>query len=341
MKSEILNTQKPFFSIILPVYNVEKFIIKCIDSILSQTYKNYEIIIVDDGSKDQTLQIINENYFDQRIKIFTKENGGLSDARNYGLNKASGKYVWFVDSDDYIPKINALELIYDKIKQSQSDNIDLIAFNMEIKFEGDKREDYVLNNVIKLVSTIDTFQYIENYNCFPFNVPTQCYRRDFLLDNKFKFKKGIFFEDIYLNLDIYAYKAKMIGINEALYTYFRRSNSITNSTITFNHFYSQILVLSKLSDFIKYKKLPIKFLKERINIDYERCKTFYKKELITNNYKIPTRIYIPMIKSDTLGQKVEKSLFYYIPKLVLNNQILFRKLSTLEKMIKKIFNGNI
>ena len=90
-------------SIIVPVYQVEKYIRQCVDSILAQTFTDFELILVDDGSKDQSGQICDEYArMDTRVKVIHKENGGLSDARNTGMDQASGKYFMFVDSDDYI-----------------------------------------------------------------------------------------------------------------------------------------------------------------------------------------------------------------------------------------------
>ena len=90
-------------SIIIPVYNVEKYLERCVKSVINQTYKNLEIILVDDGAKDNSGKMCDElSKLDSRIKVIHKENGGLSDARNFGLKIATGDYIGFVDSDDYI-----------------------------------------------------------------------------------------------------------------------------------------------------------------------------------------------------------------------------------------------
>ena len=97
------NVRKELISIVIPVYKVELYLEKCIESIINQTYKNLEIIIVDDGSPDNCPQICDEySKKDKRIKVIHKENGGLSDARNAGIDIATGKYIAFVDSDDYV-----------------------------------------------------------------------------------------------------------------------------------------------------------------------------------------------------------------------------------------------
>ena len=106
-------------SVIVPVYNVENYIVECISSIINQTYKNIEIIVVNDGTKDSSIEKLT-SINDNRIVIYTKENGGLSSARNYGLNFAHGKYVIFIDSDDYLD-VHMLEVLYTNLINSNSD----------------------------------------------------------------------------------------------------------------------------------------------------------------------------------------------------------------------------
>lgn len=106
--------QQPKISVIVPVYNVEKYLKQCLDSIVNQTYKNLEIIIVNDGTKDNSMKIV-ENYLqDNRIKVINKENGGLASARNSGLEKVTGKYISFIDSDDWI-ELNMYEELVSQI----------------------------------------------------------------------------------------------------------------------------------------------------------------------------------------------------------------------------------
>ena len=104
-----------YFSVIVPVYNVEKYLSECIDSILCQTFTDFELILVDDGSKDKSGEICDQYaQKDSRIKVIHKENGGLSDARNFGTAASNGKYIVYLDSDDYISDDNFLSLIYEK-----------------------------------------------------------------------------------------------------------------------------------------------------------------------------------------------------------------------------------
>lgn len=108
-------------SVIIPVYNVEKYLIKCFESITNQTYKNIEIIVIDDGSKDRSGMICDEYAEkDDRIKVIHKENEGVSTARNIGIRNASGEYITFIDSDDYVAN-NYIEILYDYCKKSDAD----------------------------------------------------------------------------------------------------------------------------------------------------------------------------------------------------------------------------
>ena len=108
---------KDLISIIVPIYNVEKYIKKCIDSIINQTYTNLEIILVDDGSPDNCGKICDKyKEKDDRIKVIHKKNGGLSDARNAGIDIATGEYITFIDSDDYVAE-NYIEVLYNLCKE--------------------------------------------------------------------------------------------------------------------------------------------------------------------------------------------------------------------------------
>ena len=132
----------PLISVIIPVYKVELYLKQCVESILIQTYSNIEIILVDDGSPDSCPQICDEYARkDYRIKVIHKSNGGLSDARNVGLNGAVGQYVVFVDSDDYWLNENCLKSLVDEINRTP--NIDFICFNSYSFVNGTIKNDWI------------------------------------------------------------------------------------------------------------------------------------------------------------------------------------------------------
>ena len=155
MRSQKIND---LISVILPIYNVEKYLRKCVDSLLKQTYKNLEIILVDDGSPDNCPLICDElAKIDSRVKVLHKKNGGLSDARNYGLDHCNGNYVVFVDSDDFV-NINMIDYLYKAIKNQ---NADIAICNFRNVYENELIN-YEINEPMKDVKLFKDEQIINN-----------------------------------------------------------------------------------------------------------------------------------------------------------------------------------
>lgn len=213
------------FSLIVPVYNVEKYLAKCLDSILCQSFQDFEIIVVNDGSPDNSQAIIDEyakNHPD-RIKAFTKENGGLSDARNFGIGKAQGDYLLFIDSDDYISK----DLLCELNKVVAGSNIDLVRFSAQIVFENAEPGEIIAAPVMNVVSgeeaidaLIENKQYFEPA-CF------YAYRRSFWNENNFAFAKGKYHEDFGLIPEVIMKSKNFSSIKHIGYYYVQTSSSIT------------------------------------------------------------------------------------------------------------------
>ena len=134
-KTTVLDT---LISVVIPVYNVEKYLRQCLDSVLNQTYNYFEVIMVDDGSTDSSYDICLEySERDDRFKSFHKENGGASSARNYALDKATGEYLFFLDSDDWIEK-NTLERLINTVEDN---NVDFVLFEATVTDEtGSERQ---------------------------------------------------------------------------------------------------------------------------------------------------------------------------------------------------------
>ena len=209
------------FSIVIPVYNVEDYIEKCLNSIKIQTYSNFEAIIVNDGSPDNSEKIIKKYLKDKRFKYYKKKNGGLSDARNYGVKFATGDYLLFIDSDDYIDEF-LLEKINEKLEKEQ---VDVIKFNV-IDVIDDKlykqTEKIEESKIVKLEDII-YFNYFEPAWSF-------CYSLNFYKNNNFKFEVGRYHEDYGL-IPLILCKAKSIYyINYFGYYYIKREGSIVNDS---------------------------------------------------------------------------------------------------------------
>ena len=201
-------------SIIVPVYNVSNYLEKCLNSLINQTLKDIEIIVVNDGSTDNSLDVAKkfEEKHSNILKVYSKKNGGLSDARNFGLKYANGKYIAFVDSDDYVKNDMFLKMYNYGVKN----NLDVIVSDTLIK---DENSEYVLKSNLNYSS--DTLKnYVIAY-------PMACIRiikRDILKD--FEFKKGIFYEDLESMPSLVLKTSKIGFIDYAGYYYVQRSGSI-------------------------------------------------------------------------------------------------------------------
>ncbi len=213
------------FSIIVPVYNVEKYIRKCLKSIEEQTYGNYEVIIVNDGSQDKSQKIVNEfARKDSRFKSYIKVNGGLSDARNYGVVKATGEYILFLDSDDYI-KDELLHKLNEVI--INNDGIDLIKYSCQtVDTDGTIIHKYISkendgNKKIESIRSIVTDEMIEPAWIY-------AYKKEFFLKNDFKYALGKYHEDFGLTPYIILLANQIISIEYIGLNYVQREGSIIN-----------------------------------------------------------------------------------------------------------------
>lgn len=216
-------------SVIIPVYKVEKYLNACVSTVVKQTYKNLEIILIDDGSPDKCLQICDEwARKDERIKVIHQENKGLCAARNIGIDVATGEYIAFLDSDDYVD-IRMYEFLYKAITEQNSD----VAICYEIAVDEDKDlceintevKDYTLlrneNKSEAIMHFIDKFT---GYIGWTWN---KLYKADLVKSTKFI--EGAYLEDIVFNSQIMCKINKVTWISDRLYFYRQRLGSIMNS----------------------------------------------------------------------------------------------------------------
>lgn len=213
----------PKISVIIPVYNTEKYLSKCLDSVINQTLNDIEIIVVNDGSTDSSQDIIDlYTLKDTRIVSITKNNGGLSDARNFGIDKSKGDFLAFIDSDDYIDKY-MFENMYNISQKHQSDIVlcDLVKVNEKGEEFRDLPQSPQLADKIILN---DDFTIFGEMSCFACN---KLFKKS--LFDKHRFKKGIHFEDIELVPKLVLDSKILSKINQPYYKYFERQNSITKT----------------------------------------------------------------------------------------------------------------
>lgn len=292
------------FSIIIPVYNTEKYLHQCVDSVLAQDFKDYEIILVDDGSPDNSNKICDEYaYKFPHIQVIHKENGGLSDARNAGLKIATGDYLMFLDSDDFWKGENILcdlSSIINKV------NPDVITHDLATFYDNDSRYNSECSKKDLGLSS----DFVEHYETLVKNLlyePTGCnkiFRRKLVADNKIEFQKGVLHEDVAWCYDM-AQHIKTYAIYESTFYQYRlgRDGAITNkisdkniiSLIEICYNKTKLMLKQKETPYFKgnlqyltiahlaiyrnyYNKLPIKC---RANVD----KHFFKMREIEGIYK--------------------------------------------------------
>lgn len=299
------------FSIIVPVYNVEKYLSKCLDSILNQSFQDFEIIVVNDGSPDNSQDIIDEyaKNYPEKIKPFIKENGGLSDARNFGIERANGDYLLFVDSDDYISPSLLSEL-----QQAQSrDNADLIRFSAQAVFEnGELGEIYYCPEMSAVDGLEAISRLIDNKQMFE-PAWLYAYRRHFWMENEFSFAKGRYHEDFGLTPEIIVKAKSFSAISSLGYFYVQSAISIMRGV-------SYEKKVSKANDILFHSLNHIKTANTLIdNIDIKNKLLSYVANASINqidNLKNPERsAYIDVVKKekifdlllqDTLKRRMKK-----------------------------------
>ena len=311
------------FSIIIPVYNVEKYLEQCLNSVLNQTFTDYEVICVNDGSTDGSLDILRSfAKKDARIQIINQKNGGLSDARNAGIQAAKGDYIFLIDSDDWITE-NALEVL-----SKNTENQDFIAFNGERFFEDGKIEipDKGISEP-QLTGWEYYNKYVHQGRNFHFVcVVLRLYRREFLIENKLFFKKGIYHEDN-LFTPICCYYAENIKIiPDILYIYRIREGSITQ-TPNQKRIYDIVNSANDLAEFFIPKNI------DKIAIYREIARMYFSVFVPPKNI-VPDKEMRKQINWDyfkTVAQYPRHRIIYRCLKI---NTFLFRLFLKVEKAIK-------
>ena len=226
-------------SIIVPVYGVEKYIDKCLNTLVKQSLKEIEIIVVNDGTKDNSQKIIDKyvKKYPDKIKSYIKENGGQGSARNYGLKKASGEYIGYVDSDDFVEK-DMYKKLYNKAKENNYDIVVCGNYNVS--------EDYQNKNIDAFINNYNTD--LENIFFGKMAVWNKIYKRDILIKNKLEFKEKVWYEDLAFTLKAIMNSNTFAFIDEPLYDYLiREGSTMNNSNVQRN-----LEILDAFNDILSY-----------------------------------------------------------------------------------------
>lgn len=206
----------PTISVIIPAYNVEKYLDKCMNSVLNQSFTDFEVLLIDDGAKDSTVQLCDKYAEkDTRVKTYHKKNGGLSDARNYGLERISGKYVTFIDSDDYIDD-NYLKYMYDLILK---ENAQICMVQGQLLLENEEPHKFPIN-VEKCVSTEEAIRMMLLRKEATHTSWGKLY--DVSLWENIRFPKGQNYEDYATTYHVFSKATRVVYSDAKLYYYIQR-----------------------------------------------------------------------------------------------------------------------
>ncbi len=300
---KVLHMEKVLVSIIIPVYNAEKFLPRCLASIVHQTYENIEIIIVNDGSTDGSLRICEEHQIiDERISIISQKNAGVSASRNMGIECALGEYLLFVDSDDYVDSLY-VEKMVDAIT-SMGDKPDLIVSGRQIYYENEDRFVNDLPRVLYTGNIINDFEGLFSFLHAPWG---KMFKAEIIKKNEIQFPVGYSYaEDQIFNYEYLRYSNTYNLVREPLYTYRINGDSLTNRRS--NH------------DFIGFvKKLDIEwdYLKEKGIKNY---RTLFLRQVLVgiclfsslpgdeNNYKLAKQRLVSL-RARIIGISIPKRYF--------------------------------
>jgi len=305
-------------SVIVPVYNVEKYLDKCLDSLVNQTLDDYEIIIVNDGSKDHCQDIIDKysNKYPKLIKAFITKNGGVSAARNFGLKYAKGEYITFLDSDDYI-SYDLYEGMYSVAKKG---DYDLVVGDLEYIWEDNSRESFYkagLNNV-----SSDDIKCLFLSPLFSWN---KLYKKSKFDELKCQYPIGTWYEDIQVTLLFFSSIDKVGYYDRAGYHYLQRSSSIMGSSYD-DRMYNIFSVFENVIDDFKRRGKYEKFYDELEYLFVEHflvygafrfLRTDHYKELMNEAFEFVPKYFPKYYKNKYLRYVGKKNLIF----LATNNRL--------------------
>ena len=308
-------------SVIIPVYNTEKYLKRCFDSVIAQEYKDLELVIINDGSTDNSEQLINEykTKYPELISYYNKENTGVADTRNFGIKKAKGEYIMFLDSDDYIDTA-LLKNLEDYINK----NIDLIKFKLQRVNEEGETLEIVPGATFEETTGEEGFNKLYSTDVLLDSPCVYLIKKEILTKNNLKFMVGTEHEDFGLVPFIIVLAKTMVSVNFYGYYYIQSENSITrneNYKKTIKKAYDALKHYDNAIELTQKLKLG-KLTKQNIKIYYTnaiilKAKELHKEEQEKYIKEIQARKMVKNIKVRNLKQLIKKILLSLNIKLYL------------------------
>lgn len=310
--------ERDLISVIVPVYNVQEYLTNCINSILNQSYKNIEIILVDDGSTDESSSIC-DSYVkkDNRIEVIHKENGGLSDARNIGIKSAKGKYITFVDSDDYLDE-NYVKALYILITENNSD---IACSGMK---KTDSLNDKIINKneKINIYNSIDAIKEILYQRNIDNSAPSKIFKKD-LFEN-ILFPVGYAFEDLDTMYKLFLQANKIVSTTNNYYLYYQRQGSILHTVKdkTINDLLTIIDNMNK--NLINYGELKAPLMARTLNANFYIYNRSTNKDIKEDSKKYIIENRKNVLKDSNISKKTKYGIIISL--------VSFKLVNLLDKM---------
>lgn len=304
-------------TVIVPVYNVEKYLKECLDSIYALENIEYEVILVNDGSTDNSLEILKEyeKKYDGITRLIDKKNGGLSSARNAGIKAARGEYLSFIDSDDIIDT----KLFEEFFKEGKELDLDIMVGNMRYFSENKKGDPLFRSSEIKKLPVSKGTKFFatlfEGDKCFREEVVDDIYKREFICENKLYFHDEIIHEDSFFTPMIYLKAKRVKYIDKAFYFYRQRSGSIMSKVTTKSIESLERICFMLLNEYKKTDENGKKALSKLLPSFYKVV--LYRYISMKKEYKDKKDNYRRIFKSVNArnNKNKEETLVYYFPKL--------------------------
>ncbi len=335
-----MNDMDKTVSVILPIYNVEKYLERAVESVNNQTYTNLEIILVDDGSTDSSGTICDEmSLRDNRIKVIHKQNGGVSDARNVGKSIATGQYILFIDPDDFINE-KMIEILVNNI---QAYDADVSCCQYMDVYDNNSFPQY---SDVRTKKLINREEFLKEYlydTYITASVCTKLMKRE--ISDKIDFPVGKVYEDAFYHLELAKTADRFICITKPLYYYYHRTNSITTKPYRKENMYA----IEAYNNYLRYiedtyegklkKSLRKSALFRLIHANFG----VFDKMIVEKDYKdIPEYLVVKkFLKSNVIKMIFDRNFSFSRMLggfILLINESLYKKILLLDKQKKRIYN---
>lgn len=282
-------------SIIVPVYNVEQWLVRCLDSLYNQEFDEdeFEVIIVNDGSPDKSLQLADAYALRHRnMVVVTRENGGLSAARNTGLEHAKGKYVWFVDSDDFVEP-NSIKSV---LEYAETNDLDAMGFLFQYTYDDGKKKSFDYRPKFpNVIFNGREFVCKTGFICSPW---AMIYRREFLENNSLLFMEGILHEDQEFSPRVKYLAEKIAHTDKIVYNYSQRTGSIMKSNRSKERVSSFLQICDSLYQFILKNtitdKSSIDYFNKNIAFCFTQALSHYSQSGLQGINQFKSKPYYPL-----------------------------------------------